>query len=818
MGRNLVPKVIMIVVLAVVAFWTLYPPNKTLTPGIDLAGGTSLIWEIDAQGLDAAEKKDLSARMITVLRRRIDPANIQNLVWRPQGNTRFEIQMPLASAEAIEKRLKYKEAKRGLLAENVNIAMIMRSLQKSPEVRAADFERLAHGSASRLVILTDFATAYDEREGLRKKRDDLTAELRSSEEELSAAGVDLEGIKSNRVAWMGLDKEKLAEELKDFLGSENEERVDSLARYVEMFGELAGVGDELTEPESGKIAKYEAAKREINKLNFTEEQIEFILEKPVKSRERKADIQKLRTDFADRVDKIDRVVEAFDEYRPFRGRLDDPEDLRRMLKGAGILEFRVLPTRGRTELTADEIDAYVEALTEKGPKYASDNKYTWCELESVGEWVALDEQGRPFIKVRDAQEGPAIVAPFGDKYYVLASSKKNETLLHSAEDEKAWKLEKARPTQDRMGRRAIGFKLNERAGKLFSGVTGANIGRPLCILLDEIAISAPNIQDRIRTEGIITGNFSQTEVEDMVNKLNAGSLPAMLIEQPILIKTIGPSIGADNRDQGIKAGLIGLVAVVLCMAVYYTLAGSIADLALLMNLLFVLATMALIRATFTLPGIAGIILTIGMSVDANVLIFERIREEQQKGSSLRIAIRNGYQRAFRTIFDANLTTFITAAILYWRASEEVKGFAIVLMLGIMSSMFTALFVTRVVFDILLGRRIIKDHLLMLRIIRQPKVDWMRLRPVLFGISALLIAGGLFVFFTRTDKYDIEFTGGTSAQLNLKEALERQEVEDRIREVGGEMSPALGAAKVYSIGESGKQYEINTTETNKTTST
>jgi hypothetical protein len=161
--------------------------------------------------------------------------------------------MPLASAEAIEKRLKYKEAKRGLLAENVNIAMIMRSLQKSPEVRAADFERLAHGSASRLVILTDFATAYDEREGLRKKRDDLTAELRSSEEELSAAGVDLEGIKSNRVAWMGLDKEKLAEELKDFLGSENEERVDSLARYVEMFGELAGVGDELTEPESGKI-------------------------------------------------------------------------------------------------------------------------------------------------------------------------------------------------------------------------------------------------------------------------------------------------------------------------------------------------------------------------------------------------------------------------------------------------------------------------------------------------------------------------------------------------------------------------------------
>jgi len=184
----------------------------------------------------------------------------------------------------------------------------------------------------------------------------------------------------------------------------------------------------------------------------------------------------------------------------------------------------------------------------------------------------------------------------------------------------------------------------------------------------------------------------------------------------------------------------------------------------------VLAIMATIRATFTLPGIAGIILTIGMSVDANVLIFERIREEQQKGSSLRIAVANGYQRAFRTIFDANLTTFITAAILYWVASEEIKGFAIVLMLGIASSMFTALFVTRLVFDLLLSKRLIKDHLVMLRLIHKPNVNWMRMRPVFFAISILLIAGGLTVFFTRdnaeNNKYDIEFTGGTQVELAL----------------------------------------------------
>jgi SecD/SecF fusion protein len=188
---------------------------------------------------------------------------------------------------------------------------------------------------------------------------------------------------------------------------------------------------------------------------------------------------------------------------------------------------------------------------------------------------------------------------------------------------------------------------------------------------------------------------------------------------------------------------------------------------------------------------------------------------------LRIAITNGYQRAFRTILDANLTTFITAAILYWRASEEVRGFAIVLMLGIASSMFTALFVTRVIFDYLLSKRIIKDHLFMLRLIHKPNVNWMRLRPVFFCISVALIATGLTVFFTRdnakNNKYDIEFTGGTSAQINLKEPLSRQEVEDRIHKIGTELNnPALAAANVYSIGQSDKQYEINTTETNKIT--
>jgi SecD/SecF fusion protein len=806
MGRNLAPKVGLIIVLVAVAGWTLYPPSMTLKPGIDLAGGTSLIYEIDTEGLAEQDRKDLAQRMIAVLRRRIDPDNILNLVWRPQGNTRFEIQMPLASAEAREKRQKYEKTQRDLLEENINLAKVMRYLEKPEEERAAAFQELAQGWPKGEEILNELAEAYDEREELQNQRDKLFGQLENIEDKIAAAGLDVEEIKGKRADWSKLNEQELTEELSEFLGSEN--NLDLLTNYIKTYGQWADVVEQLTAPETGANERYRSAKRKLDELNLSKEQIKLALEMRPGSAGRRQALEELKMEFADRAEKIDKVVAAFDEYLPDRGRLDDPKDLQRMLKGAGILEFRILPTLREEEVDADEMVRYVERLKEKGPKYASDDKYVWCEIENINKWA----------------KGLGIVAPFGDKYYVLTSNKKDETILHGGK-EKDWSLKRAYPTRDPdTGQRAIGFTLDERGGRLFRKVTTANMHRPLCIVLDDIAISAPTIEAKVGKEGIIRGRFTETEIADMVNKLNAGSLPARLREQPISLNSIGPSIGADNRDKGIQAGFIGLV-VMSCMLFYYTLAGSIADVALLMNILFVLAIMAGVRATFTLPGIAGIILTIGMSVDANVLIFERIREEQQKGCSLRIAIKNGYQRAFRAIFDANLTTFITAAILYWRASEEIKGFAIVLMLGIASSMFTALFVTRTVFDLLLSKRLIKDHLFMLRLIHEPKVNWMAARPIFLSLSSVLIAAGLLVFFTRDDtknnKYDIEFTGGTSVQINLKDNvnLSRSEVEDKIHQVGEKLNnAALATANVYSVGESGKRYELTTTETNKTTAT
>jgi SecD/SecF fusion protein len=811
MDRNLSWKFILIVGLVVLACWTLYPPSQTLKQGIDLGGGTSLIYEIDTKGLDPEGKRGLAERMITVLRRRIDPANIQNLIWRPLGSTRFEIQVPLASKEARDKRQDYETALSNLLADNITTAAILRSVGKQDDQRAEDFLRFAGDSNDRMKILDNFAEIYDIRKELQKQRDDLAAQLKTPELLIKTAGLNLEDIQTKVPDWAKLDPNDpnaLKSALLSYPGAEG--NLDLLTRYTDIYRKWANIVDKLTnpDPDTGVNVKYAQAIQSLHKLNLSQDQINAVLEMSKKESTRRLKaIDELKKEFPERSTKIDQVVKAYDDYFPYRGRLDDPADIQRMLKGAGILEFRILPTDGHPDVDMAKMRQYVETLKTKGPKYASDSQYVWIEIEDPQHWHSSDSAGRP-----------SIVAQFGGKSYVLASNKKDEVVLHTGQA-KDWRLVRSSPGQDQQGRRAIDFELDERGGLLFSRVTGKNKERPLCILLDNLAVSAPNIQSQIYTRGQITGSFTSTEVDDMVNKLNAGSLPARLIEQPISVKTIGPSIGADNRDRGIKAGIIGVVGVIIVMLVYYTLAGSIADMAMLMNILFVLAIMAGLRATFTLPGIAGMILTIGMTVDANVLIFERIREEQKKGASLAIAIKNGYERAFSAIFDSNVTTILTAAILYWVASEEIKGFAITLILGLSSSLFTALFVTRATFDWLLKHKIIKKHLIMMHLIQTPKIDWMRYRPVFFVLSGIVTIGGLAVFFSRgNEKYDIEFTGGTSVQVNFKKgvSLDRQQVENIIHKKGEELkNEAIASSTIYSVGTTGRQYEINTRETNKT---
>lgn len=243
----------------------------------------------------------------------------------------------------------------------------------------------------------------------------------------------------------------------------------------------------------------------------------------------------------------------------------------------------------------------------------------------------------------------------------------------------------------------ISLKFNREGARIFEKVTGANVNKRLAIVLDNTVYVAPNIADKIRGgEAQITGNFTLEECNDLVIVLKAGNLPA-----PVTIgksSAIGPSLGADSIKSGLMAGLIGFALVVLFMMVYYKMSGFIANIALGLNIAFVFAALTFFKGTLTLPGIAGIILTVGMSVDANVLIFERIREELRNGKTVRNAIENGYDRATITILDSNLTTLITAIVLYQFGTGAIRGFAVTLSIGIISSMFTAIIVTKAIYD------------------------------------------------------------------------------------------------------------------------
>lgn len=253
-------------------------------------------------------------------------------------------------------------------------------------------------------------------------------------------------------------------------------------------------------------------------------------------------------------------------------------------------------------------------------------------------------------------------------------------------------LENASAGFDQNNRPAVNFQLNAEGGRRFGRVTGENIGRPFAIVLDGKVVSAPVIQSQIFGSGQITGNFSVAETNELALILRAGALPAPLII--LEERSVGPGLGADSIAAGQIAALVGLALVIIYMVLSYGLFGLFADIALTVNIVLILGALSALQATLTLPGIAGIVLTMGMAVDANVLVFERIREELRGGRRVAQAIEAGYSRALSTIIDSNLTTLFAALFLFVFGSGPIKGFAVTLSLGIATSMFTALMVTR----------------------------------------------------------------------------------------------------------------------------
>ncbi|MFO8030887.1 MAG: protein translocase subunit SecD [Cyclonatronaceae bacterium] len=279
----------------------------------------------------------------------------------------------------------------------------------------------------------------------------------------------------------------------------------------------------------------------------------------------------------------------------------------------------------------------------------------------------------------------------GQSYYSLIGVRRQVELTGDVVTE-------ARPTFDQhTNRPEVSMTMNRQGARIWARVTGANIGRPIAIALDGVIYSYPVVQGQITGgRSSITGLASSAEAEDLVNILMSGALPAPL--EIVQERTVGPSLGEASIRAGFNSALFGLILVVLFMIFYYRTGGVIADIALVLNIIFIMGILAAFKATLTLPGIAGIVLTIGMAVDANVLIFDRIREELRAGKSLIAAIDSGYANSMSAILDANITTFLTAVILFSFGVGPIKGFAITLMAGIAASLFSAIIITRVIVD------------------------------------------------------------------------------------------------------------------------
>jgi len=278
----------------------------------------------------------------------------------------------------------------------------------------------------------------------------------------------------------------------------------------------------------------------------------------------------------------------------------------------------------------------------------------------------------------------------------------NGTTLLTGKD-----LKDAKAQIDQSNRNLVALEFTEEGGRKFAEMTAANVGKPIAILLDNQVLTAPTVEERITGgKAVITGNRTLEEAQRVAILLRSGSLPVKI--DIMETRTVGPTLGQDSKDKSMKAFAIGIVAIVIFMLLFYRLSGLVANISLILYVLLLLLSLKYLNATLTLPGIAGIILSMGMAVDANVLIFERFKEEYRNGKTLRAAMEAGFNRAFATILDSNVTTLLAAVVLFFLGTGPIKGFAVTLGLGIVLSMFTAITVTKFMLKMLMNANIFQN--------------------------------------------------------------------------------------------------------------
>jgi SecD/SecF fusion protein len=447
---------------------------------------------------------------------------------------------------------------------------------------------------------------------------------------------------------------------------------------------------------------------------------------------------------------------------------------------------------GKEELYSMQLNSGAENTPDSDPGRDSYRKGIWKEVEDSRDHAAFTPPGQgqtlmycrtipnpERISPRDREQGKKV------EFFVLTRESEPGTevtgdFLTSASEGIS------------EGKRAVNFSFNSEGASRFQELTTENqptgsdantsFKRLLAVILDGQIRSAPTLNAIISSQGQISGDFTQKAIEDLVRILRAGALPATLKSQPVSENTMGATLGEDTIFKGALSIGIAFAAVLIFMLIYYRFAGVVACFALMANLLLTIAFMVLVSATFTLPGLAGLVLMIGMAVDANVLIYERLREERERGASLPLAVRNGYDRAFPTIIDTHLTSIFTAIVLYVVGNDQLKGFGISLTVGLIISLFTSLYVTRTIFDIWLGNNWL-HKLYFMQLFKRPNINFMAIRYYFFAGTVVATVLGAALFIYRLDKggLNIDFVGGTAYSGLLTEPVNIQTLRTKLEE-------------------------------------
>lgn len=482
------------------------------------------------------------------------------------------------------------------------------------------------------------------------------------------------------------------------------------------------------------------------------------------------------------------------------------EEMKARIVKLGTLRFDILATPNKAEhrsliKKANELPTTENTILE--------NKRIAARWVDIAEGESVGRGGSELLpsvhRTRKGKEGAEI-----EQVLVVVSPEEKEVTGEF--------LVRASEQMDQSGQLVVGFRFDLTGANRFLDLTSAH--KPLkdgkkyrlAILLDGKIQSAPSLNEAIGAQGQISGNFTREEIRSLTSILNAGALDVPLNTTPISEFTISPLLGADIQNKGIFAIQLSCVVVVCFMALYYLKAGLIAVLCLLLNILLIMGTMIFVQGTFTLPGLAGLVLTIGMAVDANVLIFERIREELSRGASVRMAIHNGFDKAFTAIIDSNLTTLIVAVVLFMIGTDQVKGFAVTLFIGIVMSMFSALYFGRMVFEILEQKRILKK-LPMMSLVNSPGLDFIGKRKLAMVASAAVIAAGLAGLFSRgEDNLDIDFRGGTMVTFEFNEPHKLDEFRSNLEsEFGSSITvERLTLENETQEAEEGRRWRLRTT--------